>query len=181
MKFKLLLFLLSFSAFGFAQELKNPNIFAINQSIISADLYTGNAVSISQFDGYIRPKQRKFSVQEGALFDESKNKEINMMAIAQSDHWKQKSGIINMQFPTKQLEQINGQVQVYYNNRENFKYRTNFNLDYYGQGTPDGGIRNEVYKDVSQPLINPYYNSGYRTYQRRRNNRSSNFGFYMTR
>ena len=103
-----------------------------------------------------------------------------MLAIAQSENWKRKSGIIAMQFPSRQLQQINSNVQVFYSNQENFKYRTNFNLDYYGQGTPDGGIRNEVYEDVSQPIINPYYNRGFSPYRQNRN-RSGNFNFYITR
>ncbi|SHI77824.1 hypothetical protein SAMN04488096_104221 [Mesonia phycicola] len=184
MYFKFFLFFIFIGFSSIAQEIENPNLFATNNQIIRADLYSGKAVSLSQFDGYIKPEQRHFSVPQGNVFGEENKGDINMMALAATEQWKQQSGIIDMQFPAKQLQQINGQVRVFYNAQENFKYRTNFNLNYYGQTTPDGGIRNEVYKDVSQPFINPYYGQRYNPYYNRRrssNSSGANFNFYMTR
>ncbi len=62
----------------------------------------------------------------------------------------------NTEFPQRQLEQINSTVQVYYN-QTNFNQRTNVDLNYYGKRTLDGGIKNEVYEDVRQPLLNTGY------------------------
>ena len=179
MNFRNFLFVLLIGCSAYAQELEDPNLFATNNQIIRADLYSGHAVSLSQFDGYIKPERTQFTLPQGNVYEDEYNREINMMEIAASERWKRQSGIVDMDFPTRQLQQINSNVQVFYNNRENFKYRTNFNMNYDGQRTPDGGIRNEVYQDVSQPLINPYYMRGFSPYQRRRG--SGNFGFYMTR
>jgi hypothetical protein len=182
MKLPFLLFFCFTGLVSFAQELSNPNIFTTNNQLSNVDFYSGEAVSLSQYDGYLKPARRQFSVQQGNVYGEDNDKKINMMAMARRNDWQKKNGIVEMQFPSKQLQSINGSVQVYYGHQENFKYRTNFNLNYDGQGTPDGGIRNEVYKDVSQPTYNPYYFQGYNLYNnRRRSNNSSNFNFYITR
>mgnify|MGYP000359629439 CR=1 FL=1 len=183
MNFRNFLFVLLIGCSAYAQELEDPNLFETNNQILRADLYSGQAVSLSQFDGYMKPERTQFSIPQGNVFGEDDEGKINMMALAQTKEWQRKSGIVDMQFPSRQLQQINGQVQVFYNGQANFKYRTDFNLDYYGQGTPDGGIRNEVYQDVTQPMINPYYlnNNYYYPYQRSSRRNSGDFNFYITR
>ena len=182
MKFRFFVFIFLLGFFSYAQEWENPNIFVTNNQIIKVDLYSGQAVSLSQFDGYMKPERTQFSIPQGNVFGEDDDREINMMALAQTKEWQRKRGIVDMQFPARQLQQINGQVQVFYNTQANFKYRTDFNLDYYGQGTPDGGIRNEVYQDMTQPTINPYYlNNPYYPYRRNSRRNSGNFNFYISR
>jgi len=182
MKLPFIIVFCFFFSVSFAQELSNPNIFATNNQMTRVDFYSGQAVSLSQYDGYLKPERRHFSVQQGNVFGEETDRNINMMAMAQHKAWQKNSGIVEMQFPAKQLQSINGTVQVYYDPQANFKYRTNFNLNYGGQVTPDGGIRNEVYQNLSQPTYNPYYYQGYNPYNnRRRNNNSGNFNFYITR
>lgn len=101
---------------------------------------------------------------------------IDIMSIAQERRRERQANIIQLNEPTKQMRDIESSVKVFQENR-NFSYRTE-GTSKYDKRTPDGGIRNEVFEDVSQPVINPYYHySPY--YYGRPSNRSS--GFYFMR
>lgn len=93
---------------------------------------------------------------------------INILAMGLAAERHKQANMRQMNFPERQLQQIKSRVQIF-NGRESFLNRTDNNLNFYGGNTPDGGIRNEVYEDVRQPLINPYFglydrrNFGYRS------------------
>ncbi len=80
---------------------------------------------------------------------------INILALAKARERFRQSKIGDNDFLARQQKQIKSLMQI---NQTNTPWgRTSNDINFYGKRTPDGGIRNEAYEDVSQPFINPYY------------------------
>ncbi|MDR6301409.1 hypothetical protein [Mesonia maritima] len=176
MKKIVLLFLLISSTWVSAQEFPNYNFESLQRSIDRSFFMRSNP-SLSPIT--FAPETGNFILPIVNIYATPETRELDMQAIAQARELQKKQGIVQMDFPQRQLNQIQSNTHVYFD-QTNFNNRTNNDLNFYGRQTPDGGIKNEVYEDNRQPFINPFYrsyNSPY--YYRRRSNSGS--GFYFTR
>lgn len=182
MKYILIVIFLSVSLSSKAQELSAPNLSVGLANIEGSNLFAipalGNYSDSFRFNNFNLPEIDVYG-EKAAL----KKQSINMQAIGQMAAHEKRSNIVQMQFSSLQLDHLKSDVSLYYGSRENFKHRTNDNLNYLGNGrTIDGGIRNEVYQDESKSFVNPYFGLYNRPYYRQHSNSNDNrVHFYINR
>lgn len=182
MKYILIVIFLSLALSSKAQELRAPNLSVGLASLEGSSLFMlpalGNYSDTFRFNNFTLPEIDVYG-EKAALKEQS----INMQAIGQMAAHEKRSNIVQMQFSSQQLDHLKSDVSLHYGSQANFKHRTNDDLNYLGNGrTSDGGIRNEVYKDDSQPFINPYYGIYNRPYYRQHSNSNDNrVHFYINR
>ncbi|SRR5690625_5104506 len=88
-------------------------------------------------------------------FSKKPEYKLDILAVGRAEEMRRKAGLKDIKAPTRQLQQIRSQVQVY-GIRSDWS-RSNDDLQFDGRRTRDGGIRNEALRDIRQPFINPYY------------------------
>lgn len=162
------LFIFSFLGLGLvsqAQELSSSNSlnFEIPKNSIDASWIDSNYFDHQEFT-FFRPP-RTFSIPK-AVFDQpmaNQKEKINMLAIGKRAEIEVNRGSYSMKLPANEFQNKNSSIQIYGN--QGFSNRTNNDFNF-SRKTPDGGIRNEVYKDIRQPFINPYYRLYNRGYSR---------------
>jgi|GEM_PF-1152673 len=157
-KFWIIFFVLGFSGFLFSQEIEDQrhSIPAENKAVEE------ETPLFEVMDGMYAPQMGPFQIDRYKLHfnlldisfpSEEKNVALDIMAIARAEEFKRKSRIRDFKPPVRQLEQIRSQVQVFVHPTI---WQRSSERQFESRLTPDGGIRNEAYRDMRQPFINPY-------------------------
>lgn len=162
---KNLLFTITFLFAGsliFAQELEemNPGIPAENrQNEIQEESPFLIPLSLSSPGSQLGPLQIDRYKIDINLMDigfpsEEETDPIDIQAIAKAEQMRKRSYYRDIKAPARQLQQIRSHVQVFSYQGSDYNRVHGYQFD--SRNTPDGGIRNDAWQDMRQPLLNPY-------------------------
>lgn len=160
-KFILFLSFVFISCFLYAQELENNN-FAIpaeKKENVEEEEMLFERIQLNSSLSAVGPfniERYKIDINLIDLdFSKEEDHKLDILAIGRAEEMRRRAGFKDIKAPTRQMQQIRSQVQVF--RIQSDWARSNDDLQYDGRKTRDGGIRNEALKDIRQPFINPYY------------------------